>query len=69
MEKTETRVTEEKQVMTFDELSRAWGISRPTIYQKLLRIEGFPALRIGKRWLIPYKAAEKWLEKNIGREF
>ena len=38
-------------------LAKSLGISKPTVYD-LLHTEGFPALRVGKRWIIPCRAVE-----------
>lgn len=50
----------EKITYTITEAADALGLSRPTIY-KLLRAPGFPAVRIGGRWLIPKDALTDWL--------
>ena len=36
------------------------GISKPLMLQ-LARSEGFPAIRINRRWVIPRAALENWL--------
>jgi excisionase family DNA binding protein len=41
------------------------GISRPIAYQ-LANSEGFPAVRIGRRLVIPVAAFEKWLTEHAG---
>ena len=51
-----------------DDLTRVMGVSLPVAYD-LVHIQGFPALRVGKRWLIPVKALEGWLNENCGKEF
>ena len=46
--------------ITVEEMGKQLGISRPTAYQ-LANSEGFPAIRIGRRLVIPVTAFEKWL--------
>ena len=52
---------------TCEEFGKVAKISMPTVYE-LIHAEGFPALRVGKKYLIPVKAAERWLEANIGKQ-
>lgn len=56
---------DEKITLTVEELIKFLGISRQTAYQ-LCRTEGFPALRIGRRVLIPKKQLEVWIEEHMG---
>lgn len=51
---------EEKLVYTVDEASEILGICKPTLYQAIDRGE-IPALRIGRRILIPVAALERKL--------
>lgn len=50
----------EKRCMTVQELGKELGICRDKAYQ-LANSEGFPAIRIGRRLVIPVTAFEKWL--------
>ena len=43
------------------EMGRRIGVSRATAFN-LANSEGFPAIRIGKRILVPVKRLEEWLE-------
>ena len=43
------------------EAARALGVSAPTM-QALARRPGFPAVRVGKRWLIPCDLLKAWIE-------
>ena len=43
------------------EVSDVLGVSKGTAYN-LFRSEGFPSVRIGKRWVISKKALQEWLE-------
>lgn len=40
--------------------AEATGVSEPTM-RKLVNTEGFPALRVGRRWLIPVESFNAWL--------
>lgn len=42
------------------ELAQAIGISKTAAYE-LVRTDGFPAMRIGQRILIPADALDRWL--------
>lgn len=50
----------DKIVYSITEAASALGVSRPTVY-KLLRVPGFPAARIGGRWVIPVDALHDWV--------
>ena len=45
------------------EMAKHMGISRPKAYE-LANTEGFPAIRIGKRIVIPYQAFIDWLQES-----
>lgn len=49
-----------KSTMTVTEMAQQLGISRPIAYE-LAKRKDFPALRIGRRILIPRAAFELWL--------
>lgn len=51
--------------ITVEEMGKQLGISRPTAYQ-LANSEGFPAVRIGRRLVIPVAAFDKWLTEHTG---
>lgn len=46
------------------EVAEAMGISRPTAYDLTHRAD-FPALRLGRRVVIPKAAFEKWLDDLV----
>lgn len=50
----------DKTTMSVQELSVQLGISLPKAYE-LAKSEGFPAIRIGTRILIPTDAFREWL--------
>jgi len=57
---------EEKLALNAEELAEKLGIGRNTVYT-LLRQDGFPKIRIGKkRILIPVSALNDWLLHNSG---
>lgn len=51
----------EKMTMSVREMAQQLGISAPKAYD-LAKSDGFPAIFIGKRIVVPVKAFEKWLE-------
>ena len=53
----------ERTTMSVQELSAQMGISLSKAYE-LVKIPGFPTLRIGTRILIPIDAYKEWLMKN-----
>jgi excisionase family DNA binding protein len=40
------------------------GISEPQVRDKLLKLPGFPAFRIGSRWIIPKDGLHDWIEEQ-----
>ena len=58
----------EKLTMNISEAAQILGISRPTMYRLIARGD-FPVLRIGRRTLIPIAPLERWIEKQIGKEW
>ena len=54
---------ESKMCMTVPEVAEAMGISRPTAYTLANRAD-FPAIRLGKRIVIPRDAFESWLRET-----
>lgn len=51
--------------MTVEEMGKQLGVSRVLAYQ-LANSEGFPAVRIGRRLVIPVAAFDKWLTEHTG---
>ena len=58
------RVKNNRMCMTVPEVAEAMGISRPTAYT-LANREDFPAIRLGKRIVIPREAFETWLHDMV----
>lgn len=54
----------DKLCYSVNELCPLLGISRPKAYE-LVKQDGFPVIRLGKRILIPRVGLEKWLEGQI----
>lgn len=51
-------------MLSVPEMAAALGISRAGTYE-LARSEGFPALRIGNRIVIPKDKLQEWVDKQI----
>ena len=51
-------------MLSVPEMAAAMGISRAGAYE-LARSEGFPALRIGTRIVIPKDKLQEWVDKQI----
>lgn len=50
--------------LSVPEMTAALGISRVGAYE-LARTEGFPALKIGTRIVIPKDKLKEWVDKNV----
>lgn len=51
---------------TMKEAAAAAGISVPTM-REWVHKPGFPALRVGRKWVIPVDAFRRWLEEQAGQ--
>lgn len=58
----ETTVKREKLVISVPEAAQLLGISASKMYE-IVRIQGFPAIRVGKRVLVNAKKLESWLDE------
>lgn len=47
------------------EVAKIMGMGKNTAY-KFIRQQGFPKIKIGKRYFIPENALQKYLDKHIG---
>ena len=66
MKKVQFRSYEELPLMlSGPEMAAALGISRAGAYE-LVRTEGFPALKIGSRIVIPKDELQEWVKRNTG---
>ena len=54
-------------MLSVPEMAAALGISRAGAYE-LARSEGFPALRIGTRIVIPKDELRKWIKRNLEKQ-
>lgn len=52
-----------KMAYNLEEAAMAIGVSRPTM-QQIVRTEGFPAMKAGRRWIIPVSAFREWLDEK-----
>ena len=57
----------EKKTYSVEEAAQVVGISARYMYD-LVRTAGFPAFRIGRRWLVSVKGLERWIEKQAQKE-
>ena len=53
--------------LTVMEVAKALRISRAGAYD-LVRTEGFPALKIGSRIVIPKEKFIQWMDENTGKQ-
>ena len=53
-------------MLSVPDLTDALGISRARAYE-LVKSEGFPALHIGNRILVPKEELVVWIKDNTGR--
>lgn len=53
----------EKMAFTIDEFASAYGLSRTKVYE-LVNTAGFPAVRIGRRILIPTDLLRTWFAQQ-----
>lgn len=54
---------EDKLVFNVGELAEVLGIGLPAA-RNMIHIEGFPALKVGGRYLIPKQALQRWLDNR-----
>jgi excisionase family DNA binding protein len=52
-----------RMTMNVYEVAQQLGISRPKAYE-LVKQEGFPAIFLGKRIIVPVAAFQEWLNNN-----
>lgn len=57
----EVPIKQEKLTLSVPEAAKALGVSTSKMY-KIVRIEGFPAIRIGKRILVSAKQLPIWVD-------
>lgn len=54
--------SQNSQVMSVPEAAAQLGISQSKMYE-IVRIEGFPCIRIGRRVLVNRKKFEEWIDE------
>ncbi|QUO39596.1 helix-turn-helix domain-containing protein [Dysosmobacter sp. Marseille-Q4140] len=54
-------------MLSVPEMAAVLGISRAGACE-LARSEGFPALRIGNRIVIPKDELREWIKRNVGKQ-
>ena len=54
----------EKTMISVSEMQSRLGVSRPMAYQ-LVNKENFPAIRIGRKILIPIKQLDRWIDEQV----
>lgn len=58
----------EKLTMSVEEMGTELGISRPLAYD-LVKREGFPAVRIGRRIVVSREGLRQWILAEAGAHF
>lgn len=53
----------DKQALTLEEAGKLVGVSYPTI-RALANSAGFPAFKIGRKWIVPKEALMDWLTRQ-----
>lgn len=56
-----------EKMMTIDDLCDHLGIERKKAY-KLVQLDTFPVIKIGKAYIIPKRLYFKWLSEHMGEE-
>ena len=54
----------EKAMLTVEETQRRLGVSRTMAYQ-LVNQKGFPAIRVGRKILVPVRQLETWINEQV----
>lgn len=58
--------TFEDSMLTTKDLQEIFGCGKRQAYE-LLHIPGFPAMKLGGRYLTSAKALDNWIQKNTGK--
>lgn len=53
----------DKLAYNMQEAAEAVGVSRPTMAE-LIHQKGFPAIRVGRRWIIPVDGLRRWMDEQ-----
>lgn len=54
-------------LLNMKEIQTIFGCGKRQAYE-LLRIPGFPAMKLGGKYLVSAKALELWIQKNAGKK-
>ena len=61
----ENKIIRSPLTCSVEEAAKILGVSRSMAYQ-LVRSEGFPTVKIGRRILVSVKGLERWVEAQTG---
>ena len=61
----ESKIIRSPLTCSVEEAAKILGVSRSMAYQ-LVRSEGFPTVKIGRRLLVSVKGLERWVEAQTG---
>ena len=64
----EVSMEHERVMISSAEAAKLLGVSRPTFYE-LAATDGFPAMRVGRKYLVCLQGLRRWAEENCGRTF
>ncbi len=53
-------------MLTVKEVQAIFGCGKRQAYE-LMRVSGFPVIKLGGKYLVSAKALEKWIQKNTGK--
>jgi len=67
MQTTFKTIEELPMTLSVINIANALGLSRSCAYA-LMKSEGFPSIRIGKRLITPKVAFEGWMEQSLGKK-
>ena len=62
---SENKIIRSPLTCSVEEAAKILGVSRSMAYQ-LVRSEGFPTVKIGRRLLVSVKGLERWVEAQTG---
>lgn len=57
----------DKLALTLEQAAESIGVSAPTMLA-IANQPGFPALRVGRRWIIPVQALTEWLNEQANNQ-
>ncbi len=70
LESKKPEIPEDKtDMMSIADVAKFFGCKDDYVRTVLIKIKGFPCIRIGKRYFIYRDGLKKWIEKNYGSYF